>query len=96
MKARTLLLMLMLYILIIESKNNNKGNILQNICTKWNNHNIQMKVVIVVITLLVIYHFYLFYVFLFDKPYEDITWLSDHTIIVGLLVGYITRKYIIT
>ena len=55
-----------------------------------------MKVVTVVITLLVLYHFYLFYVFLFDKPYEDITWLSDHTIIVGLLVGYITRKYIIT
>ena len=94
--ARTLLLMLMLYTLVIEGKNNNKGNILQNICTNWNNHNTQMKVVIVVITFLVFYHFYLFYVFLFDKPFEDITWLSDHTIIVGLLVGYITRKYIIT
>ena len=94
--ARFLLLLLIFYVILIEKQNINKQNIFQQLYQIWNKHTIILKIIIIVIIFLLFYHIYLFYLFISEKDYEYYSYLSDHTIILGLIIGYLTRKYLIT
>ena len=93
--SRMLLLLLIIYVLLIERDGNNQ-TLMKKICNNWHKHTSNMKVTIMIILILTVYHIYLFYVYSTNIYKNDSSFISEHTVIMGLIVGYVVRKYLIT